>query len=181
MDVGFDADEMFHLAIVASQRGDHEKAILLLKQGVNEEDSARFHYLLGAEYAEINMLKKAVSHIEKALELNSDIPEAWFQLGLLHSFLNETEKAIHVWKNLDRCGNESYLYLFKCGIEKAFDFKWDEAIALVDQGVELNTVNPELNVNMVKLKVAWCDQVGEQVVNRDGEHHHFLSAYKDKV
>ncbi|WP_158643445.1 tetratricopeptide repeat protein [Ketobacter alkanivorans] len=181
MDIRLDNDEMFHLAIIASKRGDHEKAILLLKQGASEEGSARFHYLLGAEYAEINMLEKAVLHIEMALELNPDIPEAWFQLGLLHSFLNETEKAVNVWRNINQSGNASCLYLFKCGIEKAFDSEWGEAIAFIDQGVEVNTANPELNANMINLKVAWSDRVGEQVVNRNDDPHHFLSAYKEKV
>ena len=58
MSAELDLDEMFHLAINASSKGDHERAILLLKQGAELEGSARFFYLLGAEHAEIGMLHR---------------------------------------------------------------------------------------------------------------------------
>ena len=60
-----DSNELLHLAIAASRKDDHEKAIGHLKQALElAPDNARVHYFLGAEHAQIGLYERAMEGIE---------------------------------------------------------------------------------------------------------------------
>lgn len=186
MTVELDLDEMFHLAILASKNGDHEKAILYLKQGVEAEGSARFHYMLGAEYAELSMFDRAIEYIAKAVELNPEIKEASFQLGLLYAMKNDMDQAKAAWDRLDDLGAEHYLYLFKSAILLADTAEFAVAMEAMKKGLSLNTANPALNSDMTKLLTHWetvmnSEQPEQQTESEsESDSNYFLSAYQDK-
>ena len=50
-----DAEELFHLAMKASDSGDRDKTITYLKRSIELEPKAASIYVLAAEYAEIGM------------------------------------------------------------------------------------------------------------------------------
>lgn len=179
-----DLDEMFHLAIHASSKGDHERAIVLLKQGAEREDSARFHYMLGAEHAEIGMLDRAIQDIEKALSLDNSLAEARFQLGLLHALRDDKVKAVEAWAELDSFSEKPHLICFKTAIEHYFEQEVDAAISKMQEGITLNKTNPALNNDMSNLIENWKNTAStekdESSESSDSTGHHFLSAYKDR-
>lgn len=179
-----DADELFHLAIYASSRGDHDKSIVYLKAGVERDGSARFHYLLGAEHAEIGMYTRAIENIEAAVAIDPNIAEAWFQLGLLYAMSDNKSKAISTWDNLDRFGDHQYLICFKAAIQNYFEQNMVEAVDFMQQGLELNRVNPALNGDMKKLLRSWQESGNPSVEEEKDAHessgHFFLSAYQKK-
>ncbi|MCG8668249.1 MAG: tetratricopeptide repeat protein [Pseudomonadales bacterium] len=180
--IKLDVDELFFLAIKASEKGDHEKAILYLKEGSEIEGSARFYYLLGAEHAEIGMYDRAIEEIQKALDLEPTIWEGWFQLGLLNSMLNNMEKAEIAWKSLDQLGENNPLYFFKTSILLASQDKWVEAEEWMNLGLEKEQSNLALANDMRRLLEQWQQKRGtekEETESKDSEEDHlFLSAYK---
>ena len=48
----FDAEELFHLGLKASEQGDKERSISFFKRAIELEPDPASYYLLGAEYAE---------------------------------------------------------------------------------------------------------------------------------
>lgn len=179
-----DLDEMFHLAIHASNKGDHERAIVLLKQGAEREASARFHYMLGAEHAEIGMLDRAIQDIEKALSLDGSLAEARFQLGLLYALRDDKGMAVSTWAELERFPDKPHLICFKTAIELYFERDVNAAITKMQEGISLNKTNPALNNDMTNLIENWksalpqdTDETSEPTSSTG---HHFLSAYKDR-
>lgn len=179
-----DLDEMFHLAIHASSKGDHERAIVLLKQGAERENSARFHYMLGAEHAEIGMLDRAIQDMEKTLSLDGSIAEARFQLGLLYALRDDKIKAVNTWAELDNFPEKPHLICFKTAIEHYFKQNVEAAISKMQEGIALNKTNPALNKDMSNLIENWkstaAQSEDESSESSDSTGHHFLSAYKDR-
>ena len=179
-----DVDELFHLAVHASGNGDHEKAILHLKAGVEREGSARFYYLLGTEHAEIGMYLQAIEDIEMALAIDPAIAEAWFQLGLLYALLDNKDKAIASWDQLDQFGDKLHLISFKTAIQHYFDNNVDDAISIMQRGLELNRSNPALNNDMINLLQGWKNGGNQTTLDEKDESestgHFFLSDYQKK-
>lgn len=176
-----DLDELFHLAIYASGKGDHDKAILHLKAGIEREESARFYYLLGAEHAEIGMYQHAIENIGKALSIDPEVAEAWFQLGLLHALCDDKKSAVKVWAELDQFSDKLHLITFKNAIQQYFSGNVGSAIETMRAGMELNTVNPVLNKDMLNLMKGWEEKgSNEPAEETDSSGHFFLSAYQNK-
>lgn len=179
-----DTDELFHLAIFASSKGDHEKAIVHLKAGVEREGSARFHYLLGAEHAEIGMYPRAIEDIGTALGIDPTIAEAWFQLGLLYAMSDKKDQAIAAWDNLDRFEDRPHLIRFKTAIQHYFEHSVVDAIDSMQQGLELNKTNQALNNDMIRLLQGWQENsnlnTDEEKETSESTGHYFLSAYQNK-
>ena len=83
-----DAEELFHLAMKASEEGDREKTISYLKRSIASQPQAKSIYILAAEYAELGMMQRAIEGMQRAVELEPTLWTAHFQLGLL--FLSQT-------------------------------------------------------------------------------------------
>src|SRR4051794_32037337 len=102
-----DADELLQLAIGASQKDDHETAIINLKRALEiSPNHAKAHYFLGAEHAQIGLFERAIKEREKAFSIDPDLITAVFQLGLLYMTSGQVDKAVHAWAPLETLGEE---------------------------------------------------------------------------
>jgi tetratricopeptide (TPR) repeat protein len=142
-------EEILHLAIEATRKGEHGSSISYLKEGVSRfPDDAKLAYVLGAEFAQIGIYDKAESEMQRAVALNPELYTASFQLGLLQMTLGKVDDAKLSWKNIDRLPEEHALWLFKTGLEHLADNKNAEAKVLLEQGIAVNDFSPELTRDM---------------------------------
>jgi len=146
-----DAEELFHLALKASDEGDREKSISYLKKSIALEPEANSLYILAAEYAELGMMHRATELMRQALELNPELWTAWFQLGLLYLSQNYVQEARTAWDNLIELGEEDYLFHLATGMNLLIDEKIEESLVSLARGIEMNDDNPALNGDVTNI------------------------------
>lgn len=146
-----DADELFHLALKASDSADHEKAIKLLKQSIDLSPRANSYFILAAEHAEIGMYPRAISEMDKAIELDPNLWTAHFQKGLLYLVSNSPMEAIQSWEALEQLEENHFLRLFKNGLKALIENNPEQAKDYLQQGIAQNLENPALNKDMEKV------------------------------
>lgn len=175
----FDQDELLHLAIVATRRGDHGTALAFLKEGVQRfPDDARLAYMLGAEHAQIGLYDRAEEEFERALTLAPELHTARFQLGLLRMTNGNIESARTGWQPLDdMLPADHALVLFKKGLEALSEERIDDARALIESGLAANDFSAELNTDMENL-LARINVSPAEVAQDSGSSHVWLSAYR---
>ncbi len=146
-----DAEELFHLAMKASEEGDREKTISYLKRSIASQPQAKSIYILAAEYAELGMMQRAIEGMQRAVELEPTLWTAHFQLGLL--FLSQTliQEAKNAWEPLIDLGPDAYLYHFAVGCIQLIDDKTEDALESFATGVEMNDDNPALNRDIANI------------------------------
>ena len=143
------SDELFDMALQASQANDTQKSIGLIKDALDQSpDDARMWYMLGTLYTNIGIYDKAIANMEKALELDSDYSIARFHLGLLYLMSGRREYAETTWKLLDALGEAHYLSLFKAGLLKIVNDQLQEGIDLIRRGIANNHLSESLNKDM---------------------------------
>lgn len=143
-----DAEELFYLAMKASDEGNREKTISLLKQSIALEPQANALYILGAEYAELGMNKRASDLISHALALDPTLETARFQLGLLYMASGLLADARTAFEPLLELEIDTYLYQFALGMSHLLEDDVDGSIACLQQGIALNRENEALNRDM---------------------------------
>ena len=141
----FDAEELFHLGLKASETGDKERSISLFKRSIELDPAAASYYLLGAEYAEIGMMSRAAECMQTAVDKDPELWTAWFQLGLVYLAAQEAEKARESFNPLASLGDDAYLYHFALGMNLLIDEDVEGSLASLAAGLELNDDNPALN------------------------------------
>lgn len=193
-----DADELLYLAIEASNKGDNEKSIILLKQALeNNPKNANVQYMLGAIHAQIGMYDRAIEDMQKAIAIDPNLMTAHFQLGLLYITSGNVTAAEEAWSALDSLGEENALFLFKRGILSMARDKFEECIADLQNGIKRNTINRALNRDMQML-ISQAQEAlkngsdgtaqekpknsndGAAQAQRAGESHVFASAYENE-
>ncbi|MCH8329858.1 MAG: tetratricopeptide repeat protein [Bacteroidetes bacterium] len=105
---------------------------------VTKQDSHLAHNNLATEYFKINRLKKALEHYNKALSINPNYQQAWYNMGVIHSNTGDYDKAVEDFSRSieldsvdpDAYNNRGRLYILQ---KKA-----DEAIKDLDRAIELN-------------------------------------------
>lgn len=189
-----DAEELFHLGLNAIQSGDHEKAILSLKESIEIEPSARAIYVLGAEYAEIGMYSRAMEQLKMAVNIEPTLWMAHFQLGLLMMAHEGVMSAERAWANLDELGDDHYLVLFKNGLLQIEHGDIQTGIVLLRAGIAANTIHVTLNADIERVIESTSIENSAVETKNEGEtviapqpdesrgdtaaSHLFLSAYK---
>ncbi len=143
-----DAEELFYLAMKASDEGNREKTISLLKQSVATEPTANALYILGAEYAELGMHERAIDFISRALVIDPSLETARFQLGLLYMASGLVQDSRRVFEPLLQLDNDIYLHQFALGMTQLLDENVEGAIQCLNVGIELNSENEALNRDM---------------------------------
>jgi len=144
-----DAEELMHLALKAMERNRHDDALLFLKHAIAEApEDGRLHHLLGALHAEVGMTERAIREITRATELSPGLSTAHFQLGLLHVAMADVEQAQEAWAPLDQLGENDALRIFKGGMVHFLNEEYEEAIAWLKRGIELNEASESLNDDM---------------------------------
>lgn len=142
-------DELMHLALHAVGQKSHDKAISFLKRLLSiEPENGKAHYLMGAVHAEIGMHAQAAEEMTHALDLEPDLHTARFQLGLLNLTSGKVDEAEQVWTELDILGDQDPLYLFKKGMLHLVKDEFGPCIKLLKAGIEVNTLNEDLNNDM---------------------------------
>lgn len=194
-----DQEELFRLALAAGAAGDSGTALAYLKEAVARPDAtANAHYMLGAEYAQLQMYDRAADELEAALALDPALATARLQLGLLWLGRGDSERAAGVLQPLTEAGVSEALQQFGAGLLQLIQGDLNAARASLLQGVTLNTVNAPLNADMQGI-VAEIDQrlaAGEgaaalqaspqaqeqqAAAGDDDGHHILLSAYAGNV
>ena len=172
-----DADELLHLAMASAKNERHEEAIDYLKRALEmEPDHAKAHYFLAAEHAQIGMYDRAVEEMEKSVQLDPTLHTAHFQLGLLHLTSGRVTEAASAWGPLDQLGESNPLFLFKKGLECLVNDQFDACRDYLTKGIDLNKVNPDLNVDMQRV-LGELPAAEAQQESSAQTSHVFLSAY----
>ncbi len=178
------ATELMHLALHATEHDTPDKAISHLKKLlVIEPNNGKAYYLMGALHAEIGMHDQAVEEMQRALELDTELPAtALFQLGLLHMTAGRVDEADTVWKGLDHLGDNDALYLFKSGMLHLVKDEFEQCAAALRAGIELNHFNEDLNNDMRRVLQDAENAAGstttDQESNGDGQRM-LLSIYEN--
>jgi len=137
------------MALAASTGNDSERSIGYLKQAIElDQRMAEAHYLLGAEYAGAGQYDLAVSEMSAALVHKPELGAARFQLGLLFLTLGRVEEAVTTWGLLDMLPAKHPLHLFKTGMIHLIRDEFEQAVALLREGIAGNSENPPLNRDM---------------------------------
>lgn len=146
-----DAKEYLHLAINASNNGDHHASLNYLKEALNiEPENASAMYLLAAEHAELGLYDRAIDGMEKCLQLDPNIEMARFQLGLLYAQAQQTDQAKAQWGYLHDSQDES-LKIFASALVSLMDEKPESAQEQLIYGLSKPNNNPALKRDMEQL------------------------------
>jgi tetratricopeptide (TPR) repeat protein len=180
-----DQNELLQLAINASQADNGGAAIAYLKEAVGRADAnAIAHYLLGAEYAQIQMYERAIDEMEAALALDPALITARLQLGLLQLGQNAAERALAVFAPLQELDPAHPFALFGRGLSLLAGDQLAAASACLQDGIVANNINPALNGDMQKIvdeiaaTLAKNAAAGAPVEDAEpADRHIFLSAY----
>lgn len=178
--------ELLSLALDASRNNNTGEAMTYLKEAVSREDAtAVAHYLLGAEYAQIQMYDRAISHMEAAIAIDPALEIARFQLGLLWLTSGHGENAESVLSPLQLAPEHNALHHFGKGLIHLIHDQFPECIQSLNHGIELNTENVALNNDMNRIleeikkmetNTPSANPQQEEADNPDAKHV-FLSAY----
>ena len=144
---------------------------------------ARLHFLAGSTLAELERYAEAWTAMQRAVDLAPDFAVARFQLGFLALTSGDTSGAGSVWAPLFELPVEHPLRLFVEGLGAMAADRFEEAISLLEAGVEQNRDLPPLNRNMMILIAEMRDKLGTQGRPEDVESGaHFLlkqSSFKE--
>ena len=150
--VELDESELLHLALHAMGNDRHDESMRLLKRALNAfPGSARAHYLLGAEHAQIGMYDRAVTEMTEAVRLDPTLAAAHFQLGLLHVTAGRVREAQAAWLPLDRLPPEEPLRLFKSAMLHLVRNELAACAKELREGIARNRLNESLNDDMRRL------------------------------
>jgi tetratricopeptide (TPR) repeat protein len=125
--------------------GDFDASIALL-QGVlakNPKDANALFYL-GLGYAGKKMCREAIPPLTQVTELTPSFPGAWFQLGVCHRQLGDTEKALAFYEKsleLDPADTNS---AYNAGLILFETNRIDDALARFEKGLASKPDDPEL-------------------------------------
>lgn len=177
--------DLTRLALAASAQNDAEAAIGYLKQATELDAGAAIpRYLLGAEYAQIGIIDRAIAEMTLAVECDPQLATARFQLGLLQLTSAQVAEAAATWGPLEALGEVHPLRLFAAGLLQMAQDRFAEAKFLIAEGIERNADNAALNVDMLKV-IERIERVerGNSHPPRDDAppgDHVLVSAYKTR-
>jgi hypothetical protein len=179
--------ELLALALEAIRRGDSGRSIAYLKEAATRADATdQVHFLLGSEYAQIDLVDLARLHFEHSLEVNSGFAIARFQLGLLHLTTAKPQEALDVWAPLASLGDEHPLEIFRQGMSHLMKDELADCVRCLERGIAANLENAALNANiqfiLERVKAAIADGRGPsqavgETKSEEPESHLFLNAY----
>jgi Flp pilus assembly protein TadD len=176
-----DASEYLHLAIHASQEGNHHSALGYLKQAIeNEPNNAAVRYFLAAEHAELGLLERARTEMIEVLELEPGMDIARFQLGLLHLQLQFEADARAAFVQLADLSQDASLQLFAAAYVELLDDHREAAIEKFEAGL-LDCQNPALKADMARVLGSLTEQMQEVQEQEETKSPIFLGAYRDSL
>lgn len=145
-------EELFHLGLHALETDDIEKALALFKRCVEANNAhAKATYMVGALYAQIQMVVEAAEWMQRAIDLDPQEKTAVFQLGLLHVTSGEVEKARKTWESLSDLPEDHAFRLFSQGMLALVEDDFEGCIEYLEQGIASNDFNAPLNSDMSRV------------------------------
>jgi len=182
-----DAEELLFLALQAMQQDRDEEAISCLKRGlVLEPDNGILHHLLGAMYAQLGMIDRAVDEMTRAVTCAPELHMARFQLGLLYFTSANLDAADQAWEPLSALPADNPLFLFRAGLLHLARDEFAQCVATLRHGLEINTEYPSLNEDMRMLAEkaeeamdAAHDAAPPERPAAETRSHVLLSGYRD--
>ena len=101
------ADAYCNLGIIESRKGDTAKAFDCFTQSLKlEPRHFESHYNLGNMYFDLNDLRLAKMHYELALTIDSNFANAYFNLGLVQTMLEDYPNAISLLRQYRNLAEE---------------------------------------------------------------------------
>jgi len=177
-----DVEEFLHLALEAVRQREHDKAISLLKRGLEAAPrDARLLYLLGAEHAQIGLYDRAIDEISRSIDIDPNVPSARFQLGLLRLFRGEGAAALAAWESLSRLSEEDPLRVCAQGFSHLIGNDTAACTEHLQRGIALAAGNPGLAESMQRILDTIVTKAGNPaerapMVEGSGQHV-LLSGY----
>lgn len=136
-------------AIKNAQLNNYLAAIETLKRGmILFPDAEQLPFLLGAMYVELSDTNSALVNYEKSILINPNFYIAEFQLAMLYSCVSQPEKARLHWLSISNkliSQPTCYLKLFADGLIALCDFRIEDAMLLLEEGLLQNKENIALN------------------------------------
>jgi len=170
-----DQQELLQIALQAS--GERNSALVLacLKEAVRRSDAtAHAHYLLGAEYAGLQLFPRAMGAMEDALALDPTLWTARLQLALLYLDAGRNDAAIQVLEPLLSREAEDGLRMYARGLTQLAGGDPAAARASLQDGIAQDKPDAPLARDMQRL----CDELAKQLPEAEqGSHDLMLSAY----
>ncbi|MDB5803933.1 MAG: hypothetical protein JWN73_1255 [Betaproteobacteria bacterium] len=180
-----DAQELLHLALLASQESRHGAAITLLKHGLDQSpDDARMLFLLGAEHAQIGLYDRAIEEIGRSVSLDASVPAAHFELGLLYVMQGDGALAKQAWEPLVKLAEADPYRVFAEGLVRLVDEDLGGCIEELRRGMGLCAGNPALAGSMQRIldsalaRQAQGAAAQKEKAAEEDNSHVFLSAYR---
>lgn len=181
MSENLDADELFALAVRASDQQDSAQAISLFKRALEARpDFAAAHYLLGAEHAQLGMFDRAAEEMARAVACQPDLHAARFQLGMLQLTSGQPGGARQTWDGLSQLGQDHYFVQFRDGLLQLAQDDFEGCRRSLTAGIKGNTENVPLNHDMERILSRLPDAGGSNndgSESEQGEGHLLVNAY----
>ena len=173
-----DSAEYLHLAMHASENGDHHAALNYLSQAITQEpNNAALIYFQAAEHAELGLYERASKGITQALQIDDSLDVARFQLGLLHLQLQQTELAQHQFATLTEKTPDAALKAFSKAYLALIIEDSASARELLKSGIEKCESAP-LKADMERVLASLAEN---PVSAEEDKSAVFLGAYRDSI
>lgn len=173
-----DADEYLHLAINASQAGNHHAALEHLHKALDQAPGhTAARYFLAAEHAELGLYERACKEMEELLLIAPDMAIACFQLGLLNLQLERPQEARQAFSNLSESTTDESLRDFSRAYIHLLDEQQREAMDLLSQGISTCS-NPALKADMARVLASLSTSQADQAVTDGSPAPVYLGAYR---
>lgn len=117
----------------------------------------RLHFMHGSVLAGMKKPLEAHAALARAVELAPDFAIARYQLGFFELTSGEVDKALATWGPLLRLPADAYLRKFVEGLTFLIRDEFEQAFALLREGIALNRENEPLNGD-IRLLVSECEK-----------------------
>lgn len=152
------AQEALQLAMRASEQNDYDRAISYLTDVLQREPiHPELYYFLGIQYAELELYQRAISGLQKAIDLAGEFEIAEFQLGLLYLQTNQSELAATTFHHLGQHVQDPALRAFCQAYEALLTDDIPLAQQALQMGIECCTHNRPLQADMQRVLVSLTD------------------------
>jgi arylsulfatase A-like enzyme/Tfp pilus assembly protein PilF len=148
-----DTKSFLHLGDIYHEKGQLEEAKNYLKSGIAINPEAPvFHNKLGAVYLKLNMYEDAEQEIRKALSIERSIPlpNAHFNMALLHEARGEIDLAIKEYKKEQEISPFNFMPDFNLGLLYTKLKELDKAIKELESCIEKNEEHAAAYVFLAK-------------------------------
>lgn len=175
-----DASEYLHLAINASQGGDHHAALNYLNTALElDPKNAAVLYFRAAEHAELGLMERAHAEMTDALELDPEMDIARFQLGLLSLQLSKEDDARNAFNSLSTKSADMSLREFSGAYLELLNENTDNAISRLTHGLA-SCSNAALKADMERVltSISGAPALSSSEATEPAV---FLGAYRDNL